>query len=225
MAWTTTLAEFLTEVRERGGYRRSMALTDAILTKMINKGIAAVHELIVKHNPDFLIKQASPDLVTSPGSAPVALPGDFYKLRGRPLLVTGGRILKIHPFDIDEEGDFEDLAIFGYDGVSYRYMLQAGFLRLVPTPTIVDTIRLWYLPHATKLALPGDVYDGVNGHEELVIEHALLRAAKRDRRPTQDHAETIAALEKSLLSALEARDQSGPDYLVDHGRGWPLWQG
>ncbi len=224
MTWQRTLAELRNEVRETGGYRRSTSLTDAILNKFINRGIAAVHEILVKHNPDFIMVRTNPDLTTTPGSADVALPGDFYKLRGRPLLVRGGRILKIHEFEIDEEGDFEDIAVFGNDGVDFRYMLQAGNLRLVPAPTTTETIRLWYLPHATELVDDTDVYNGVNGHESLVIEHALFRAAKRDRRPSGDHAETIKELERQLLSALEARDQSGPDYLVDHGRGWPLWE-
>lgn len=222
MAWTATLLALRTAVRERGGYRRSTSLTDAILNGFINSGIAEVHDLIVKHNPDFLLKRTNPDLTTTPGSDSVPLPGDFYKLRGRPLLLMGDSKLKVMEFDLDEEAELVDLALLGWDAAPYRYMLQAGNLRLIPAPTSADTIRLWYLPHATKLVADGDVYDGVNGHEDLVIEHALLRAAKRDRRPAQDHANNIVRLEKRLLSALEARDQSGPELLVDHGRGWPL---
>jgi hypothetical protein len=33
------------------------------------------------------------------------------------------------------------------------------------------------------------------------------------------HDQEIARLEKRLLSALTARDQSEPEYLADHGRG------
>jgi hypothetical protein len=222
MAWTASLLQLRTDVRNRGGYRRSASLTDAILNGFINAGIAEVHELIVKHNPDFLLKRTNPDLTTTPGSEDVPLPGDFFKLRGRPLQIQGSSKLKLMEFDIDEEPEIGDLQIMGWDAAPYRYMLQAGNLRLVPTPTTADTIRLWYLPHATKLVADGDVYDGVNGHEDLVIEHALLRAAERDRRPAQDHAANIQRLERRLLSALEARDQSTPEYLVDHGRGWPL---
>lgn len=223
MAWTSTLAQLRSAVRERGGYRRSTSLTDAILLGFINAGIAEVHELIVKHNPDFLVKRTNPDLLTSIGIEFVALPSDFFKLRRVDLLVSGV-VLRMMGYQIDEEPYLQDdEVLFGQTSATYRYMLQAGTIRLVPTPTVVDTIRLWYIPHATRLAADGDVYDGVNGHEDLVIEHALLRAAERDRRPAGDHAANVQRLERRLLSALEARDQSTPEYLTDHGRGWPLW--
>lgn len=225
MAWTSTLLQLRTETRNRGGYRRSTSLTDAILNGFINAGIAEVHELIVKHSPDFLLKRTNPDLVTSVGNELVSLPTDFFKLRGRPLLIEGSSKLKLMEFEIDQETELVDLSLSGWDVAPYRYMLQAGNLRLIPEPTSVDTIRLWYLPHATKLVADADVYDGVNGHEDLVIEHALLRAAERDRRPAQDHASNIQRLERRLKSALEARDQSTPEYLVDHGRGWSLLRG
>lgn len=223
MAWTTTLAQLRSTVRERGGYRRSTSLTDAILTGFINAGIAEVHEIIVKHNPDFLVKPTSPDLTTTPSVEFVALPGDLFKLR-RADLLSSGRAFRIMPYQIEEEPLLrDDDILWGLTAAPFRYLLQAGNLRLAPTPSTVETIRLWYIPHATRLVADADVYDGVNGHEDLVIEHALLRAAERDRRPAADHQANIQRLEKRLLSALEGRDQIGPDYLVDHGRGWPLW--
>jgi hypothetical protein len=217
MAWTSTLTQMLTEVRNRGGYRRSTSLTDAILTGFINAGIAEVHDLIVKHNPDFVVTSA--DLATTAGVATVNLPSDFYKLR-RADLVNGSRSSKLRPYQIDDETYIDEATIWdsGVGADRPRYALQAGTMRFVPIPSSVYTVRLWYVPHATRLVVGADVYNGVNGHEDLVYEHALLRAAERDRRPADEHRASIQRLEKRLLSALEARDQSEPEYLVDHGR-------
>lgn len=220
MAWTATLVDLQNEIRNRGGYRRSTSLTNPILTGFINYGIKEVHELIVKHSPKLVLKPTSPDLVTTPGTATVALPGDFLKLYARPQLLPD--LSWIDEYEIDEEPFLQESADL-WGGAKYRFLLQAGFVRLIPTPTVADTIRLWYLPHATKLVNPGDVYDGVNGYEDLVIEYALRQAAERDRRQTADHDANIARLLGSLKSAMEARNKSEPEYLYDHGRGWPLY--
>lgn len=216
MAWTATLSEMLTELRARGGYRRSTSLTDAILTPFLNSGIAEVHELIAKHAPDFLV--TSSDLVTTPGTATVALPTTFYKLR-RVDLVDGASSTRLRSFQIDEETYLDAATVWDASvGVARpRYMLQAGTLRFVPTPAAVQTVRIWYVPHATKLVEGTDLYNGVNGFEDLVYEHALRLCKARDRLSTADHDAAIARLEKRLLYALEGRDQAEPEYLPDLG--------
>lgn len=217
MAWTATLTEMLAELRARGGYRRSTALTDAILTPFLNAGIAEVHELIVKHNPAFLVTSA--DIPTVAGTATVALPTTFYK--GRKVeLVIGSAVTKLRAYDLDEETFLGEAELWdpGVGASRPRYLFQASTIRFVPTPQSVMTIRLWYVPHATKLVSGSDSYNGVNGHEDLVYEHALRLCKARDRADTSSHDAQIARLEKRLKSALEARDQSEPEYLPDLGR-------
>lgn len=222
MALTSTLLELRTAVAERGGYRRSTSLTPAILNGFVNSGIKEVHAIIVKKNPDFIVKRTSPDLVTVAGTETVALPADFLKLRSHPLLISGTDKLKILPFDLDEESFIDQDHLFGWSAVRFRYMLQGANLRLLPAPDAIETIRLWYLPVPTKLVADGDLYDGPASADDLVIEHALARAARRDRRPDSDHKEEIVRLTKLVEFAVEARNQSEPEYLVDLGRGIPI---
>jgi hypothetical protein len=218
MAWSVTLTEMLTELRARGGYRRSTSLTDAVLTPFLNTGIAEVHDLIVKHNPDVLVTSA--DIPTVAGTATIALPSTFYKSR-RVDLVEGSVSTRLRSFEIDEETYLGESTVWDSAERSSRprYMLQAGTIRFSPVPTSVQTIRLWFIPHATKLVSGGDVYTGYNGHEDLVYEHALRLCKARDRMSTADHDAAIARLTKRLLFALEGRDTSEPDYCPDLGRG------
>lgn len=221
MAWTATLTVMLAELMARAGLRRSATLTEAIRTSFINSGIAEVHDLIAKHNPDFLV--TSSDVVTVSGTATVALPGTLYKLR-RVDLIEGGVATRLRQFQIDEETYIAEGSAWDSGGTTgrYRYMLQAANIRLVPVPAGVDTLRLWFIPHAVKLVTGADTYNGVNGHEDLVYEHALRLMKARDRMDTSVHDQAIARLEKRLLSALEARDQSEPEYLPDLRRG-EMW--
>lgn len=217
MAWAVTLSQMLTELRARGGYRRSASMTDAILTGLINSGIAELHDTIAKHNPDFLV--TSSDITTTAAAPTVALPGTLYKLR-RVDLVEGSVSTRLRAFQIDDETFLAESTLWdpGVRHGRYRYMLQAGNIRLVPVPTSVDTLRLWFIPHATKLVSGSDAYNGVNGHEDLVYEHALRLAKVRDRMDPTPHDLAIQRLEKRLLFALESRDQSEPEALPDHGR-------
>lgn len=207
-----------TELLARAGLRRSATLTDAILTGWINSGIAEVHDLIARHNPDFLLKWK--DVEAYADDATVTLPTDFYQLR-RLDLVEGDVSTRLRPFQIDDELYLGEGEVWdpGRLGTRLRYMLQAGCVRLVPTPESTIVLRLWYVPHATKLSADGDKYNGVNGHEDLVYEHALRLMKARESRDTSMHDQAIARLTKRLLAALGARNQSEPEYLADHSRG------
>lgn len=220
MSWRATLTEMLTEIKARGGWRRSTSLTDDVLTSFLNAGIAEVHDLIAKHNPDFLV--TSKDRQTISGVATISLPPDFYKLRRLDLL-DGTTPIRLRSYQIDDETYLDSSTSWDSSAgaTRYRYMLQAGVVRFVPTPTETKTIRIWYIPAASKLEIGADQYDGVNGHEDLVYEHALRMAKSRDRVDTSSHDAAIARLEKRLTSALEARDQAEPEYLPDLGR----WEG
>lgn len=218
MAWVSTLTEMLTELRARGGYRRSTALTDAILTPFLNSGIAEVHDLIARHSPDILV--TSRDLTTTANAATVALPTNFYKGR-KVALVEGATVSRLRSYDLDDEDELDGIETWDPSSVGTRprYLYQAGSLRFVPVPTSAMTIRLWFIPHATKLAVGSDEYTGFNGHEDLVYEHALRACKARDRLSTAEHDAAISRLEKRLVFAIGGRDQSEPEYLSDLGRG------
>lgn len=198
MAWTVTLTEMLAELRSRGGYRRSTALTDGILTGFLNKGIARVHELVVKKYPEALVVSA--DLSPISGTSTVELPTTFYKLHL--IALVDGDTLKPLP----------RISLRRSLSETNGYFLQGDNVQAMASSASF-TVRVWYIPHATKLVTGTDEYDGVNGHEELVYEHALRMCKVRDRLPTNEHDEEIARLEKVVLTAYEAMDQAEPMYL------------
>ena len=217
---TVTLAEMLVELRARGGYRRSTSLTDAVLTPFINSGIAEVHDLVCRHSPGSVV--TSTDLATSPGSPTVNLPTRFYKSR-LVQLVDGTSVTRLRRYELEEEGDLDGVTAWdaGCGAGELRYLVQAGTLRFVPTPTAAQTIRLWYLPTATELEEAGDTYAGTKGQLDLVYAHALRDCKVRDRQSTLEQDQSIAKLEKRLVFAFDGRDDSEPEYLADHGRAYP----
>jgi hypothetical protein len=214
---TVALSEMLTELRARGGYRRSTSLTDSILTEFLNTGIDEVHDLVMRHAPDSLVTSA--DLTVTAGASTTELPPRFYKTR-KVCLLEGTREVRLRAYDFDDETQMDEASIWDSGTTTGRpkYTLQAGSLRLTPATASAITIRLWYLPTAQELDLATDEYEGTRGQISLVYEHALRLAKARDRMGTSTHDQAIAKLEKRLHFALDNRDTSEPEHLPDLGR-------
>ncbi len=215
---TVTRSEMLTELRARGGYRRSTALTDTILTEFLNTGIDEVHDLVMRHAPDSLVTPE--DLAVAANAATVALPARFYKAR-KVCLVEGGVESRLRAYDFDDETYIDEETVWDPNAQTQRprFTLQAGNLRLTPPSSAAQTVRLWYLPTAPELELDSDEYTGTRGQISLVYEHALRLATARDRMDTTVHDQAIAKLEQRMRYALDNRDTSEPEYLPDLGRG------
>lgn len=211
MARTRTLAEMRTDVRNQGDYANSNVFTDAILTEFINKGIAEVYELLVDASESYYLTNTT--VTTTASQAYVAAPTDLYTLKAVDVLV-GSDYVPLQKFDLDERGQNKYVR---YQG-RYVYRLQGSNIYLEPTPTTSsDTLRIWYIPHATKLSSDSDTFDGINGFEDLVIEKALYLCDKRDNRPLADRMQEIARLEARVRKNAEGRESDEPFYLPDYG--------
>lgn len=206
MSWTTTLAEFRTAIRDRGGYRRSTAITNSMLDSFVNSAISEVHDVLCDKSPDRIT--TSTTLATVAGVDTVALPSTFYILRGLDLVTDSSRPLRLRQFSFHERTYYADQL-----DRQYLYRLQGSNIHLTPTPGSVESLRLYYIPHATKLVDDDDVFNGWNGYDELIIQIGLMRCAARDQMPTADIEREIERCYRRVLVSSDARDASEPVYL------------
>lgn len=212
MAWTTTLADLRTAVLRRGGVELSADLTPVVLNEFVNEAVAELWDLLRQKGDDLLV--TSTTLPTSPGVNTVALPSTFYKLRKLEIVdastVSGYRRLRSH--------DLDSSHLFGptVAGKAYRYRLQGSNLVLVPTPLAIETLRLWYVPHATRMVADVDVLDGYNGYEELIIQLAWRRCLVRQDLDTSTSDREIGRLTMRIEAASDGRDAE-PFYLSPLG--------
>jgi hypothetical protein len=216
MALSYTLAQLRSEVRTRGDYENSSVFTDAMLNGYINDGIAEVHDRLIQSGSDYVTLETT--LVTTPNQATVSLPANFYKLFGLDQLVSPTiyrRVLRHMLADRNRN------QVQTYRDFTYR--IQGGNIVLMPVPTSAITLRMVYAPHATKLVLDADVYDGINGYERLVIEKALLYCDQREERPLSDRMARIQQMEGQMLTASDGRDSAEPYYLTDQSQSGDWW--
>lgn len=216
MARSATLAEMRTSVTRRGGWENSEDITSTVIDELLNEGITEVWDLLVGKWADYYTAEAT--LATIVGNDAVALPATFYKFRKLEILIAGTlgaadeQMMRLLPHDLESSHRYRTL-----HGKRYRYRIQAGNLRLVPRPQAIETLRLFHIPWATKLVADGDLFDGINGYEELVIQLAMLRCYKRTGEDTMDTVNEIDRLSRRVRTAADARDAAEPFYLDPDG--------
>ena len=101
MARTVTLASLQAQVRQRADMLASSFVTDDELAEYINQSVAELYDLLVQTDEDFYTRGLE-QTVTTPA---IALPADFYKLRGVDARVSGNefRALERVEFGRSEE--------------------------------------------------------------------------------------------------------------------------
>ena len=211
MANTRTLAQLRTSVQARGSYENSTDITTALLNDFINEAIAEVYDIIVGKWVDYYTVLSANIAVTA-GTASYAVPTDFYKLRKVEMLYSGTEYRRLFPHDLDVAHRYTTPV----RQKAYRYRLQAGNIVLVPVPASTETMRIYYIPFATRLSADGDTFDGINNYEELVIQLALKRCKMREELPTDDIEREVARLTMRIEKASDGRDAE-PFYLDPYG--------
>jgi hypothetical protein len=216
VAYTRTLAQLKTSLLVRGQYENSADITPAVQLEVINDALVESHNLIVQRWDDYYT-QISPQFVTTPSIDTYALPTDFEKLRKVELMLVSGassqaRWLRIYPISVDDQHRLTTIVAHRY---KYRVAVVAGAasLILVPVPLVVETLRVFYIPHATQLANDPDVvvFD-TPIEQKLVLQIALRDLYQRQDLPTQEIEGKIQILASQVRTAAD-HDAGEPFYL------------
>lgn len=179
-----------------------------MIDEFLNDAIAEVHDVLLQKWEDYAVTETT--LPTVAGQDYVTLPGDFYKLLGLDFQRSATDRTEMFSFALSQRNMFQSER-----GEPRRYRLQDKTrLVLAPIPNAVYTLRLLYAPSAAKLVADGDVYDGINGYEKLVVTIALLAADIRENRPTGDRIKEIDRLWARVTTSANARDAAEPQYLI-----------
>lgn len=213
MSVTVTLAQLRTRVRFEGDFENSRVISDARLDEVINAAIRKVWDLLLRHRPDpYITEQAGPP-ATVANVATVALAANFYRLRQVEIL-DSGEYSKLRPVNVSEAYRFgrSSAAPRGF-----RYRLQGANLVLVPTPTAVHTLKIYYLPAFTALVLAADTFDGINGYEDLVIARSICTLKRRECQPMGEFAQQVVDLTREIVEAASDLDAGEPFYLSGTG--------
>lgn len=231
MATTKTLGQLQTDVRQAADMEGSTFVTDVELTSYINASAYELYDVLIQHyGDDYFV--AAPSTITTDGTNDAyALPTDFYKLRGVDLRLSASNDswIPLVQFQFAERNVNQFQNIQGYYGRSnLRYRLRGPNVWFTPMPAGGQTIRLWYVPRWTELALSTDTLDGVSGWTEYVIVDAAIKCLRKEESDPSLLLAQKAALLKRIEEAASNRDAGAPPRVSDTGfrefwgpMGWP----
>lgn len=220
MASLVTLGYLIDNARLRADMVGSDFVADEELTAYVNASLSELHDLLISaYGDQYSVEQTT--LNTAPNSDTVALPDDFYKLCGldQPY---GGAYIALETFNFVDRNVYQyGAAVLGYYGQYYRYRVIGSTLRLVPTPTSIITLRLWYVPVAPVLEDVDDTYDDVNGYGEYIIVDAAIKCLQKE----ESDVSVLMAQKMALMQRIERmrinRIVAEPQYVQDVTSYWP----
>src|SRR5262245_18687897 len=215
MSSTVTLAQLRASVRDLGGFDNSRRVTDAKLNESINEAIRDTFRTLAKERPDEYITLQQ--TATVAGSDTVALAADFLRLVNVEISDSAtGDYRQLHRVSPREAYRFT-----ASNPWTLRYRRQGANLKLVPAPTAVYPLRVWYIPHPALLALDADTFDGISGYESLVIASAIYKRQLRENMPDLDRWLREMQRLKAEIATDAEDDDAEPFYLSGTGPSDP----
>jgi hypothetical protein len=211
VALSKTLEQLRTSLKRKAGVNStgtSVDLTPDVLDEIINDAIYEGHDVITGKWLDYFTVGAPIPIVA--GTGVYAVPSLFYKLR---LLEHAADQQPLKPVALEERRRF-----YGQTGTPCRYLPMNRQIHVFPTPSVAETLTLWYVPIKPEL---------VSASDTLVVDvpielKYIMAIAWRDvlDRQNLDPSPAIAkmqAYEAKLRTAADGLDAHEPFYLNPNG--------
>lgn len=192
----------------------STFISDTELTSYINYSVAELYDLLVgAYGSDYYV--TSTTFSVTSGTDAYALPTDFYKLRGVDIQINGGEYLTLQPFNFNERNTQNGVGWNFLLDPTFRYQIVGSNLKFTPIPVGTYTVKLWYIPTATKLVADGDTFADLNQWSEYVIVDAAIKMLQKEESDVSVLMAQKADLRKRIENMAQNRDAANPSSVSD----------
>lgn len=221
MATTMTLLELRIAARQRADMVFSQFVTDAEFNSYINQSYFELYDLLIsKYGDNYYVAPAYTfttngtdylyNLPTNPG---------FYKLLGVDLALsnTNDSYVTVRPFEFIDRNRYAVPNFQSFYGLTnLRYRIHGDKLWFTPIPAANQTIRIWYIPRMTTLALDTDTVEGVSGWTEYIIVDAAIKAMQKEESDVSALMTQKQMLINRINAMAESRDAGSPAKVSDN---------
>lgn len=213
-----TLSTLRTRAKQLADMESSSFVTDAEWLSYINESLSELHDLIVTKYENYLIK--TNDFTLVDGTESYTLPSDFYKAMGCDF-VDGDIRYTLSRHKFRERNLYREAYVqsgLAAVGPYYEYRLQGNNIIFIPEPG-TGTIRLYYIPVVTELAIDADEVDVayITGWDELVVLSAAIKALAKEE--SLESAQLLMARKAQVMDridrAAQERDAGEPPAIHD----------
>lgn len=209
------MVSFITEVRRLGGFettdQANAFITDAEIESRGNANLRKVYLALVRARGANYYR-ANWDFPTEVGVSTYTIDAEMLEALSMSRL-CGDRWMPLFDFQESERHDFQD---WPYDDFSrldfaWRFQLRGDNLEIAPTPQIIETLRLNYVPSYTDITIAGgESFDGVAGFQEWAIWETVAELQQKDMADNSLSLQKSAWWEREVESMARQRMAGGP---------------
>lgn len=205
---TVNVASLISQVRKLsdlvGAEKR---VTDADIIVYLDKSNKELHDLLIEKEQDYFITTSTIAVVASTDT--YALPTDFYRLRGVDIK-DGSDWFDVRKYNWQDRNRFQhaDFNYNRYTGSTLRYRLQGNQIKLTPTPTKSDTLRINYIPSSEPITTDKQSIEDYNGWSFLVVSLSARLCLIQETTSTSSIDVEIARQMKRIDDMAGGRDSA-----------------
>lgn len=219
----TTLSDLQTQVRYLTNQENSEFVTNTELAYYLNSSLAELDDLLVSQQEDYRLVQ---ELVTISSGNLIPLPDDFYQMRQIDFYTFTSQQqpwITIKRFMLKEQTRFSNTFVANNYGIpNLHYMLQDGYVAIVPETSAIGQYRLWYTPMYVQLVNQTDsipsYFENQAWREYAVIDVCIKVLNKQNLDPSI-FIEQKALLKTRIDAMAGHRDAGSPKHVVDNRYG------
>lgn len=227
---TKSVADVITDVRNRTDTAQSQFVTDTELLSYLNSVAGELYDILTSTSEDFQVNSVDVTLASSDilaGTNFIPMPTGMNKLRGLDRLF-GGTWLTCYRHEMSSRNAWSWPSYNPPIGwITTWYRLQGSNIYLVPPQTAAGQYRVWFVPDYVTLTLVDDLpsYMATSSWYEFIVSGvAAMVLTKQDLDPSVFMA-AKASQQLRIIDAATPRDTGGVRRAVDtrsmqRNQGW-----
>ena len=217
---TVTLAELITQVRQRSDMEGSTFVSDTEIRNWINTGLAELHDIMVQSFEDYYVESQQFTIVAE---TPHTLPDDFYKVLGVDF-VSGGVTTTVLPYSFAERNMYKsNAAMLAGQAGAVRYIVQGNQMKFLPDSPPAGEIVMYYIPEAQQFAndstedtvqLKVKARAVASGYQSYIVASAAIKCLMKEESDVRMLIVEKREAQKRIEQAATGRDAGHPARIV-----------
>lgn len=225
-----TVADIITDVRNRTDTAQSQFITDTELLSYINSAAGELYDILTSTSEDYQVSSADVTLASSDilaGTNFIPLPSGTTKLRGLDRLF-GGTWLTCYRHEMASRNAWSWPSYnppIGY--ITTWYRIQGSNIYLVPPQTAAGQYRIWYVPDYVALLIGDSLpsYMATSSWYEFIIAAVCSKVLQKQDLDNSSFEVQKQQQQARIIDAAVPRDTGGVRRAVDtrsmqHNQGW-----
>lgn len=214
----TTAQDIINQIRLVTNTENSQFVTDNELLYYVNASAGELDDLLVAKQQDYRLTTA---IITIANTNLIPLPADFYQLRQVDFYYAPSQALPwatLEKFMLKEQTMYSNSLTRNMYGIpNLKYMLQDGYIAIVPETVASGQYRVWYTPVMNTMALTDNIpsfFDN-NAWREYMVMDCSIKVYNKQQKDPMIFNDRLNKLKTRIQSMAGSRDSGSPAHVVN----------